>query len=263
MPVTMYDPVPDIGYLYDHVPLYVARQDVEFYLDAAKRAGGDVLEIGCGTGRILLPTAQAGIHITGLDGSREMLGQLRRRLANEPADLQQRVTVVEGDARDFDLGRTFALITSPFRVFQHMIEVDDQLGFLRSVSRHLAPGGRFVFDVFNPRFDLMVTSRSELAYDTAELTMEDGRVMKRGYRVLKVHWVRQVSEIEMVWFVTDGPGGPMREYVQPFDMRWFTRSEMEHLAARVGFRVETVYGDTARGPLVDGAPDMIFVLVRA
>lgn len=263
MVVTVYDPVPDIGYLYDQVPLYTARQDVTFYLDAAKRSEGDVLEIGCGTGRILLPTAQAGIRITGLDGSPRMLERLKTRLLAEPAEVQERVTVVESDARHFDLGRTFGLITSPFRVFQHMIEIEDQLAFLRSVSRHLAPGGRFVFDVFNPRFDLLVTNRSELAFDTAELTMEDGRAMKRGYRVLRVHWVKQVSEIEMVWFVADHPGGPMREHVQPFDMRWFTRSEMEHLAARVGFRVETVYGDMARGPLVDGAPEMVFVLTRA
>ena len=260
--VSVYDPVPDMGYLYDHVPLYNERRDVPFYLDEARRARGPVLEIGCGTGRILLPIARDGIAITGLDGSRLMVERLRRRLMDESAEVRSRVTVVEGDGRDFDIGGKFALITAPFRVFQHMVQPADQLGFLQSVTRHLAPGGRFVFDVFNPRFDLLAKDRSAISIDTPELEMPDGRRLSRGARVTKVRWVDQVSEVELHWYLTDRDGRK-QEFVQPFEMRWFTPSEIEHLAARAGFRVESVYGTMERGPLVDGAPEQLWVLSRA
>lgn len=260
--VSVYDPVPDMGYLYDHVPLYNERRDVAFYLDEARRASGPVLEIGCGTGRILLPIARDGIAITGLDGSRLMVERLRRRLMDESAEVRSRVTVVEGDGRHFDIGGKFALITAPFRVFQHMVQHADQVGFLQSVARHLAPGGRFVFDVFNPRFDLLVKDRREITIDTPELEMPDGRRLSRGSRIMNVRWVDQVSEVELHWYLTNRDGGK-QEFVQPFEMRWYTPSEIEHLAARCGFRVEAAYGTMERGPLVDGAPEQLWVLSRA
>src|ERR1051326_5853005 len=111
-----YDAIPDFGLLYDSVPLYAARPDVDFYVEEAKAAGGPALEIGCGTGRILIPTARAGVTITGLDGSTEMLARARAKLAAEPAPVRQRATLVQADMRDFELGARFALITAPFRV---------------------------------------------------------------------------------------------------------------------------------------------------
>ena len=260
--VSVYDPVPEMGYFYDHVPLYNERRDVPFYFEEARRANGPVLEIGCGTGRILLPIARAGIAITGLDGSRLMIERLRRRLMDESDAVRSRVTVIEGDGRDFDIGGKFALITAPFRVFQHMVRREDQLRFLQAVARHLAPGGRFVFDVFNPRFDLLAKDRSEITIDTPELTLPDGRKLSRGSRIMQVRWVDQVSEVEMHWYITDRDGRA-HQYVQPFEMRWFTPSEVEHLAARCGFRVDAVYGTMERGPLVDGAPEQMWVLSRA
>ncbi len=91
---------------YDYVPAYAERSDVAFFVDMARDSGGPVLELGCGTGRVLLPTARAGIAITGLDLSPGMLRILRGRLAAEPPDVQARVRLVEGDMRSFDLGQT-------------------------------------------------------------------------------------------------------------------------------------------------------------
>jgi len=131
-----YDAIPDFGLLYDSVPLYAARQDVAFYVEEAKAARGTLLEVGCGTGRILLPIARAGIPITGIDGSKQMLERCRAKLQGE------RVELVQHDMRDFDLGAKFDLIIAPFRVIQHLATLDDQLRFLETVVRHLAPGGR-------------------------------------------------------------------------------------------------------------------------
>jgi len=90
---------------YDHVVPYRERQDVAFFVELAREAGGPVLEVGCGTGRVLIPTARAGFEIVGLDLSPSMLAVCRESLAQEPAEVQARVELVEGDMRDFDLGR--------------------------------------------------------------------------------------------------------------------------------------------------------------
>ena len=146
-----------IADLYDHVVPYRTRTDIEFYVDAARESGG-VLELGCGTGRVLLPTARAGIAITGLDLSSRMLEVCRDRLA---AEVQSRVELVGGAMTDFDFGRSFRLVTTPFRPFQHLLTVEDQLACLACVRRHLAPGGRLVFDLFNPSLEALVNMRLE------------------------------------------------------------------------------------------------------
>ena len=248
-----YDAIPDFGLLYDHVPLYRERADVPFYVDAAKAARGPVLELGCGTGRILLPIARAGVSILGLDSSRQMLERCRANLGAESAPVQQRVTLHQGDLHDFNLGAAFALIIAPFRVVQHLTTVDAQLRFLANVSRHLAPGGRFIFDVFNPRFEVLVGADGMEREDTPATPLPDGRTFRRAYRIARVRWVDQVSESELIYYV-DG-----KRYVQAFEMRWYLAAELQHLLARAGFRVRETYGDFARGPLVDGAPEQVII----
>ena len=246
-----YDTIPDFGLLYDSVPLYAARTDVGFYVDDAKAAGGRVLEVGCGTGRILLPIARAGCTITGIDGSKQMLERCRVNLAAEPAGVQSRIQLAQHDMRDFSLAERFALIIAPFRVVQHLTTIDDQLQFLATVARHLAPQGRVVFDVFNPRFDILVGANGVEREDTSEQRLPDGRTFRRTYRIARVRWIDQVSEAELVYYV-DG-----KRYVQAFEMRWYLAAELRHLLARAGFRVREMYGDFARGPVVDGCPEIV------
>ena len=245
-----YDAIPDFGLLYDHVPLYCERTDVGFYV---AEANSPVLELGSGTGRILLPVARAGHTIVGLDSSQQMLERARANLAQEPADVQRRVTLQQRDMHDFDLSTRFASIIAPFRVFQHLTTIDAQLRFLASVARHLAPGGRFIFDVFNPRFDMLVRHDGSEHEDTPETRLPDGRAFRRAYRIARVRWLDQISDSELIYYV-DG-----RRYVQGFEMRWFLNAELRHLLARADFRVVAMYGDFARGPLVDGAPEQVVV----
>lgn len=259
MPDTSYDAIPDFGLLYDSVPLYQARQDVDFYVQEARAAAGPVLELGCGTGRILLPIARAGATITGIDGSRQMLARCRAKLAAEPAALRQRVTLREGDIHDFALDGRFALVIAPFRVFQHLLTSDAQLRALGAVRRHLAPGGRLIFDVFNPRFEMLVAADGQEHEETGEHLLPDGRSFRRTYRIARVDWVAQTSDSELIYYVSPEPGAPPVRHVQAFQMRWYLRAELEHLLARAGFVVREIYGDWNRAPLADGAPEQIVV----
>jgi ubiquinone/menaquinone biosynthesis C-methylase UbiE len=95
--------------------------DTEFYFELAKSNSGPVLEIGCGTGRILLPIARAGIEIHGVDNSAPMLGILKESLSKEDAAVSNRVSLLAGDMRKFQLNRAFPLVTIPFRPMQHIL----------------------------------------------------------------------------------------------------------------------------------------------
>ena len=262
-PPSAYDDVEAIGELYDHVPLYVARHDVDFYVEEARAAPGEVLELGCGTGRVLIPTARMGKKITGVDSSPRMLERCRAQLTREPREVQDRITLVNADMRSLDLNRRFSIITLPFRPFQHLISVEDQLAALGSIHRHLEPGGRLAFDVFspNPRY-LVDDSRAKEREDTPETPLPDGRSFRRTGRVTKVHIVDQYSEVELIYYVRNADG-TTRRLVHAFLMRWFWRYELEHLLARGGFRVVSIYGSLDRTPLTDDSPEMIVIAERA
>lgn len=248
-----------VARFYDHVPAYAGRADIPFYVDLAREARGDVLELGCGTGRVLIPTARAGIPIVGLDLSPHMLEICRERLAREPAEVRDRAKVVEGDMRDFRLGARFALITTPFRPFQHLLTTDDQLACLRSTNAHLAAGGRLVLDLFQVdpcRIHHPVFQNEE--EDTPETPLPDGGTFRRTSRVAAFHRAQQVNDIELIYYVTH-PDGREERLVQAFPFRYFFRYEVEHLLARTGFRVAALHGDFDRSPFGDDSPEMIFV----
>ena len=257
-----YDSVPDLGALYDAVPAYGTRGDVAFYAEEARQAGGRVLELGCGTGRVLLAMARAGARVTGIDASDAMLRRCRTTIAREDAALQARTEVHRGDARDFSLTHRFRLVVAPFRIFQHLTEIDDQLRCLAAISRHLEPGGRLIFDVFNPNFTFLVRDRSAEVEDMPRTLLADGRTMRRAVRVLRVRWIEQVSETEIIYYVAPRDGDPEQRHVQAFGMRWYLLAELEHLLARGGFRLEAAYGNFDRSPLTEASPEMILSAVR-
>ena len=254
-----YDITRDFGILYDAVPAYRGRPDVDFYVARAREASGAILDIGCGTGRILLPMARTGAAVKGIEPSGAMLAHCRAKLAKEPEDVRARVTLHQGDARNLDLGVRFDLIVAPFRVLQHLVSIEDQLRCLTSVARHLAPGGRFVFDVFNPQFHLLTSARTEETEETPELRLPDGRTMRRAFRVARVRWIEQVSEVELIYYVAERPGAQPQRHVQQFDMRWYLHAELVHLLARAGLRATKILGNFDGSPLVDGAPEQVVI----
>ena len=259
-----YDDYASIAGLYDHVTPYRDRVDVQFYVEAATQARGPVLELGCGTGRILIPAARAGANITGLDSSQHMLGACRRKLENEPADVRQRVTLVEGDLRDFHFPHSFRLVTIPFRPFQHITTVEEQLSCLASIHRALADDGRLVFDLFNPSLDALVNMQEGVEGDPEpEFTTPDGRRVVRRHKMVSKDRFNQVNQSELIYYVTH-PDGREERVVHAFPMRYVFRFEAEHLLARAGFAVEHLYADWDKSPYGSKYPgELIFVARKA
>ena len=245
---------------YDHVAPYRERGDVAFFVEMAQAAGGPVLEIGCGTGRVLIPTARAGSEIVGLDLSPSMLAVCRSNLAQESVQTQARVRLVEGDMRNFELDQKFALATLPFRPFQHLTSVEDQIACLTTIHRHLAPGGRLVLDLFNPSIPFLADpARLDEFGDEPEINMPDGRRALRRARITGRDYFEQVQDAELIYYVTH-PDGSQERLVHSFPMRYLFRFEAEHLLARCGFEVDALYADYDRSPYGSQYPgELIFV----
>lgn len=229
--------------------------DQEFYLEEARRAGSDVLEIGCGTGRILVPIAESGVSIVGLDPAAEMLAIARRKLDSAAVDVRARAELVEGDVRDFSLARRFQLAIIPYRAFLHLMTVEDQIAGLRNIHRHLQPGGRLVFNVFDPRFEAFVARSGALGEVVTRLGEfnhpdDDRRVVLYSsvrYDREKQHLIEQRTFEEL-----DVEGRMVDRVHATLTLRYVFRHEMEHILARCGFEVEALYGDFKRGPFVPG-----------
>lgn len=244
---------------YELIPLSKDRRDLEFYLAYAREAGGRVLELGCGTGRILIPLAAAGLEVVGLDLADAMLAKCREKLRGQPPEVQRRVRLVHGDMTNFDLGERFPLVIIPFRPFQHLLTVAQQLACLGCIGRHLAAGGRLILDVFQPDLRrLHDPAFHQEVEEVPERTLEDGRRFRVTSRVVAFRRAEQVNEVELVYHITD-PKGHEEKIVEPLRLRYFFRYELEHLLARAGFRVAELFGQFDRSPLRDDSPEMIFV----
>ncbi|MGW8482904.1 class I SAM-dependent methyltransferase [Microbacterium sp. NPDC055903] len=124
---------------------------VDFYRAEADRSGGHVLELGCGTGHKLIPIAADGHPSVGLDLSLDMLAQAQQKAEERGVSVEWR----QGDMCAFDLDNEFDLVFIAGNALLHLHEADDIVQCFRTVSRHLAPGGRFAFDVFNPDLRLL------------------------------------------------------------------------------------------------------------
>ena len=136
--------------LYDRLFLGGERA-LSFYRAEADRQGGSVLELGCGTGHKLIPIASDGHPCTGLELSPKMLAEAQRKADERGVAVEW----LQGDMREFELGRTFDLVFIAANSLLHLHEPDDLVECFRSVRRHLAPGARLIFDVFNPSVRLL------------------------------------------------------------------------------------------------------------
>lgn len=232
--------------------------DANFYVDLAKEIGGPVLEIGCGTGRVLLPTARAGIEIHGLDNSRPMLDVLREKSARERAEVQKRITLHSGDMRDLHLGRTFVLVTIPFRPMQHMFTVADQVSALKSAAAHVGKGGILAFDVFFPKFERLALQMGEEQLEM-EWSPNSETLIRRYYRKDAIDKVNQSLSLTFI-FRTYRNGELIREESAALKMSFYTYPHLRALFLMADLAPVAEYGSFAKTPLDSTAEEMIFLL---
>jgi len=239
------------------------RRDVDFYVDCSREAKGRTLELGCGTGRVLIPTAIAGCRITGLDFAVQMLQVCREKLNRQNPEVQSRVQLIQGDMTNFDLREKYRLITIPFRPFQHLINVPEQKACLNNVHRHLTDDGLLVFDIFHPSLPRLTDTKYLMEMDVEpEMELPDGRIIRRTNRTAGFHPVEQYNDIELIHYIRY-PDGRQERRVHAFPMRYFFRAEMEHLLALCGFEIVNFFGNFDKTPFTADSPEMIFIAKKA
>ena len=244
---------------------YSAKADLvdrDFYLDLAREYGGPVLELGCGTGRVTLPLARQGVDVTGIDASRAMLEVLRAKLADEPSAVRRRVRVVAGDFRTLCLDDQYPLVVIPFRPMQHMYTTEDQLAALKNARRHLADGGILAFDVFNPRFDKLLSGDGEehLELEWPAPDVKD-RMIRRYFVKDGFDPVNLVFSGTFIFRVCEGDR-ILSEEVEPFKMSVYTYPHLKALFCAAGLESVGEFGSFDRQSIGQYTPEMIFLLKR-
>lgn len=245
---------------YDSIYERIGPKDIDFFIDFSKEVGGRTLELGCGTGRVLIPTAISGCEITGLDISPSMLRKCQEKLDKQPKEVQERVRLIQGNMTSFDTGEIYSLVTVPFRAFQHLISVEEQKACLNCINKHLNPRGQLILDVFHPFPPRLVDDPKYRAEreDFPETELPNSRKLRRTNRTAAFHRDQQYNDIELIYYVTH-PDGKTERLVESFPMRYFYRYEVEHLLALCGFKVVELFGDFNRSEFSTDSPEMIFV----
>jgi SAM-dependent methyltransferase len=244
---------------YDSTPIVMQRkQDVAFYVSQAKKHGEPVLELGCGTGRVAVAIAEAGCQVVGLDLSEKMLERAVEKRAKMRPEAKERLHLLQGDMRRFDVGGKFRTIIIPFRPLQHLLETEEHIACLHCVKEHLERDGRLILDVFQTDAERMHDARYQQEVFLTEYDLPDGRHVKLSERVAAFHRAEQKNDVEMIFQVKHADGKEER-LVMAWPLRYFFRYEVEHLLGRCGFRVEAEYGDFDESPIGDNSAEMIFV----
>lgn len=244
MPDAFYDD----GDRYDRI--FPMTDDLPFWLDQARRAGGPVLELACGTGRVALPLARAGIAVTGIDLAPAMLQTARAHADAEKLD----INFIEADIRDFDLGATFPLVIFPANAICHLLDRESVERCFACVRRHLAPGGRFIIAVFVPDMRILTRdSRQRFPFGEYE---EAGKLVEVTHSNIYAADT-QINHITLYYRRAD----MQEELTEPLTMRMFFPAELEALLHYNGFRIAQRYGEFNEAPFGPDSPQQITVAV--
>jgi SAM-dependent methyltransferase len=239
--------------------LAAISNDVSFYAEYARMADGEVLDLACGTGRTLIPLAEKGITITGLDISENMLEQARRKINLLPVDVQERIQLERQDMTTFTMGKTFSLIFCTFRSFQHLISKKEQSACLGRVHEHLNDRGIFILHLFVPLHHLLAQKQRSLYLGTFQ-DPDTGCMVTRHSEVL-YDLAAQVLHEDRFYEWTD-KGGQFHRQVWSFDFAYLFRYEAELLLEKCGFSIINVYGGFNKAPFDYYSGEQIFVVKK-
>lgn len=220
------------------------RDDVPFYTRLAFDQGGAVLELGAGTGRLTEALLTAGHEVVAVDASGAMLARAEARLSGQAG-----ATLVLGDMREVRLGRRFDLVIAPFNTLMHAYTLDDQDATMATVTAHLAPGGLFAFDLYQPHLGALGVVRREpewagLAPGTDLFLVQDhdpdGQLVTSHY-----------------YLDERGADGAVRRTTATLVQRYYRRFELERMLRAGGLGRVQLYGGFDRRRLEAGSPLLV------
>lgn len=237
----------------------VAGPNLHFYVEEYLHSPEPVVELGIGNGRIAIEAALQGKPLVGVDSSAEMLRLCRERA--HMAGVTDRLTLIQGDFRDFELPEPAQLIAIPFHTIGHLLTLEDKEAGLRHIHSQLAPGGRLIFDtfVFNPEY---ASTRNNVATLRAEyvdpLTGQDVLLWVTSRYHFKTQTMRIVTWTDEL----DDEGNVTHRKYRFLSFSWIQPEQVRALLQRVGYQVEALYGDFARNASTESSAEQIWVARR-
>ncbi len=257
MPHVPYDEFADVYDAWcDSAP--ITKENQPFYVELMAASSGVAVELGVGNGRICIEVAKRDRRVIGVDSSKAILSLCRSRA--EQAGVADRLDLVRGDFRDFELPEPAALMTMPFHAIGHLMTNEDKEKALRNIHRQLVPGGRFVFDhfIFDPDYPIPPgiphlraeivdpeTGRDRLLWETSILEASG-----------------QVIRVLVCTEDLDDDGAVVHRRYRRVHISWMSPEESRSLLEETGFEIEAVYGDFSRAPLEAGSPEQVWIARR-
>ncbi len=228
--------------------------DLAMYVGFAARTGGPILELGCGTGRLLVPLAKEGYEVTGVDISAKMLERAREKAI--AAGVSEKVELIEGDVRTFSAAREYPLAISAVSSFMALDSLEKQISGLVNVRRAMRPGGILILDLFNPNPSILLKGDGRVIFD-GEWELDDGSTVQK-YVVRTTYAHSQVHEILYLYDVLK-PDGRIERHRVPVRLKYIYEPEGRLMLEKAGYGVEEVYGSYELEPFDDYSPSLIFV----
>ena len=225
------------------------EDDLEFYLCWMKKLNGPVLELACGTGRIVIPALEQGIDVTGIDIASDMLKQARAKAK----EFNVNPTLIQGDIRNFKLDRKFSLIYLPFNSIAHLYTIKDVEQCFRCVREHLTTDGRFIIDYFNPDLTYFIRD-SEEKFPVNSFQDDDTGARVTITESNRYDRATQINHIK--WFKTIGC---INEEINTLSMRVFYPQELAGLFEFNGFEIVQKFGQFDETPFTSDSQTQIIV----
>lgn len=228
--------------------------DIELYLELAEEYGSPIMDIGSGSGRVMIPLARQGYEVHGIDNEQAMLDKAEEYRSSSP-DLEKNMHLHLGDVRTHSLDTQFKLMLVPYNGMMHFHTQEDQLTVLKQIRKWTHPEGLLVLDLPNAGevfatqdSDAVMLERTFLDPETGHMIMQHSHsILDRVEQLLKVTWIYDEITAD----------GSVHRTVAPLILYYYFYSEISLLLKLSGFEVESVYGDTDLNPYEDGCERMV------
>ena len=243
------------AWLYDIDNRDNLKDDIKFYIDYAKsRNCKNILELGCGTGRVAIMLAKEGFKVTGIDLSNEMLDVFRAKIDGSVKD---NIELIYGSMADFNLNRKFDLIIVPFRAFQCLTDDKDIENSLKCVKNHLAEDGLFIINVFNPRIDAD-NWRSPARIQWESLDENTGNYVIKKYSQDKIDAQNRIIYVTFIYEVKD-KSGKLTVLEDKLKLKYHYENNLHGIVENAGLKIKEKFGWYDKKSVEEAQRELIFV----
>jgi len=237
--------------------------DLDLYLALADRAGGSILELAVGSGRLAIPLAEAGHVVTGVDLDPAMLDRARTRArAGGGTATADRLELIEGDLVDLRLPNagSFGLAFIALNSLLVLATRAGQQAALRTLAEHLAPGGLAVVDVWIPDAEDLGRFDGRISLEWPRIDPETGVIVTKAGSAQ--HDAASGTVTLTTIFEEGSQGSSVRRWVRRDRLRLVSADELRGFAETAGLVVEVLAGDYGLGPIGPGSERAVLIAVK-